>query len=181
MKQAKDLLMAFLDETNMEKARMYSSFFKAWPEVVGRDAADHSAVRDCRDGVVVVAVDHPGWMQTIYMRKEKILSKLKARFPDLGIVNLRIMHGPPPPGRTVEKTRHSSGPDVGSGARAVGKPDTTATKRAVPDSDPDTDMENTPENETESMTEELEEIKNPRLYASLSRLADRLKETESKE
>jgi hypothetical protein len=166
LKQAKDLLMAFLDETNMEKAKLYSSFFKAWPEVVGRDAADHSAVRDCKDGVVVIDVDHPGWMQTIYMRKKTILTRLKARFPQLGIVTLRIMHGPPPPGNIPDRGRSATDSGVESGTEPGVKNDTASGTKS--DSEIDTDV----------LAEDLGEIKYPGLYASLSRLADRLKEAE---
>ena len=57
---------------------------------MGTDIAAHSRVVDVKQGVVIVEVDHPGWLQVLQMKKAKILTEMKKRYPALGIENMRI-------------------------------------------------------------------------------------------
>lgn len=89
MKKAGDILHSILRAQDAETARNWSSFFRGWETVAGEDLAAHSVVQDVKNGAVYVEVDHPGWLQMLQLKKSKILKDVKAKYPELGIVDIR--------------------------------------------------------------------------------------------
>ena len=93
MKKAGDVLRGFLTDEQAAAAGRWSTFFSGWQKIAGTDIAAHSRVRDVKSGVVIVEVDHPGWLQMLQMKKEQILADMKKTYPELGIDNIRIFVG----------------------------------------------------------------------------------------
>ncbi|MFW5729893.1 MAG: DUF721 domain-containing protein, partial [Spirochaetota bacterium] len=90
MKKADEILSAFFRMYNLEDGAEYLSFFESWQEIVGVDLASHSRVADIQNGAAIVEMDHPGWMQMLQMKEQKILRAIQARFPDLGVERLSL-------------------------------------------------------------------------------------------
>ena len=93
MKKAGDILRGILPDDQAAAATRWSSFFSGWQKIVGTDIAAHSRVVEVQSGVVIVEVDHPGWLQLLQIKKSKILSDMKRRYPELGIHNIRVFVG----------------------------------------------------------------------------------------
>ena len=93
MKKAADILRNILGEQEARQAGEWSAFFKGWQALAGDDIAAHSSVKDVKQGVVIVEVDHPGWLQMLQMKKGTILRNMKRRYPELDIKDIRIFLG----------------------------------------------------------------------------------------
>ncbi|MFP4330179.1 MAG: DUF721 domain-containing protein [Alkalispirochaetaceae bacterium] len=91
MKRAGNLLGAFFKGNNIEDSNGYVDFFQSWQQIVGVDLAAHSDAVDIRNGALVVEVDHPGWMQKLHMQRDRILTEVNRRYPNLGIRNLHFL------------------------------------------------------------------------------------------
>jgi hypothetical protein len=93
-KDVSTLLRAFFDEERLRRGGQYSKFFSSWKEIVGERLASHSRVGDIEKGILVVEVEHPGWIQLLQLRQSEILQATCRRFPELelhGIV-FRLWH-----------------------------------------------------------------------------------------
>jgi len=90
MKKAQDILNSLIKNYSPTEGETYHSFFRSWAKVAGQDAAAHSKVEDIKGSVVVIQVDHPGWIQMIQMKKKPILKKIQNLYPELGITDLRF-------------------------------------------------------------------------------------------
>lgn len=90
MRRAGDILKAFLDSRTAEQADLYHTFFTGWHEVVGERIAAHSSVKDIQAGIVVVEVDHPGWIQMIQLKQSQFVRALQKRYPNLQIHGLKM-------------------------------------------------------------------------------------------
>jgi predicted nucleic acid-binding Zn ribbon protein len=73
----------------------------AWPDVVGRAAADHSVpVRRSRAGVLTVACSSASWAMELSARRAELAPRLARLCPDAGVTALRFAvadHVLPPP------------------------------------------------------------------------------------
>jgi predicted nucleic acid-binding Zn ribbon protein len=127
MKKASDILRGLLTDKQAAAAGEWSSFFSGWQKIAGTDIAAHSRVNDVKRGVVVIEVDHPGWLQILQLKKEKILQTMQRNYPELGIENIRIFVGNSKPRGQSESEKERM---------ISSKTYTTAERRAV---------ENTPE------------------------------------
>jgi hypothetical protein len=110
MKRASDILAKLLDENSRAKAQSYSSVFGGWRDLAGLSLADHSRVYEIRHDNLFVEVDHNGWMQILQLRKPRILNRLRTRYPELGIRDLKVRVNPsmgPRPAETGESARET--------------------------------------------------------------------------
>jgi predicted nucleic acid-binding Zn ribbon protein len=73
----------------------YARVFLEWKSIVGDDLGAHSRVIEIDGGIIAVEVDHPGWMQTLLLRKASILAALRRAVPQAGIGDLRPRLGGP--------------------------------------------------------------------------------------
>ena len=80
----------------------------AWPDVVGRAAADHSVpVRRSRAGVLTIACSSASWAHELSARRAELAARLAERCPDAGVSTLRFavadhaVRPPPPPPRAA--------------------------------------------------------------------------------
>ncbi len=63
----------------------------AWPDVVGRAAADHSVpVRRSRAGVVTVACSSASWAHELSARRAELAARLAERCPGVAVSGLRF-------------------------------------------------------------------------------------------
>jgi hypothetical protein len=90
LKRADEVLAKLLELRGTSKGELYSSLFGGWPLIAGLSLADHSRVYDLKNGSLFVEVDHPGWMQLLLIRKAPILQRVKRRFPELKVQDLRV-------------------------------------------------------------------------------------------
>ncbi len=65
MKKVGDLLRQFLEARGWVSGDPYSALFTGWAGVVGDPLAAHCTLAEVEDGVLVVDVDHPGWLQMV--------------------------------------------------------------------------------------------------------------------
>ncbi len=91
MKDVSELINLFIDKQQLDSSKSYSSFFRSWSSIVGEDLAAHSKVADILNGKLIIEVDHPGWMQMISMKKNSIMYKIRKKYSELGIKDLRII------------------------------------------------------------------------------------------
>lgn len=93
MRDTKDILGKFVEAILPPEGRKVASLFNSWSDAAGLDCAAHSAITDLRDGVIYVSADHPGWLQILHTKREKILSELKNKYPELSLRDIRFFIG----------------------------------------------------------------------------------------
>lgn len=54
----------------------------------GQNLADHSKVVDLKNGILLIEVDHPGWIELLQLHKKYIMIGLKRNLPDINIKTL---------------------------------------------------------------------------------------------
>ena len=119
MDKAGAFLDSFFSFFNFQDGKKYVSFFSSWQKIVGDDKDgegifSHSKITDINKGALLVEVDHPGWMQQLRMRQERILKKIASEYPDLGIKTLHYKLVPegkfssPAPAEKQEKSGFSA-------------------------------------------------------------------------
>ena len=87
-RQASDILKELF--SNMRIAEREETIFDAWPALVGDEAAEHLRIQDIKGKTLLLSADHPGWVQVAQLRKNEFLEKIKGRFPDKYIDNIKI-------------------------------------------------------------------------------------------
>ncbi len=102
MKKASDLVEVFFETYGIRDEKNYAGFMAAWTDIIGPDIASHSRPHDIRAQVLLVAVDHPGWMTRIRFSEQTIIKNIQKRFPQLGIINIafQLVDKLPPPLRS---------------------------------------------------------------------------------
>ncbi|MFZ5800033.1 MAG: DUF721 domain-containing protein [Candidatus Omnitrophota bacterium] len=63
---------------------------RAWEEAADAGAKRHTAVAGFSKGRLLVNVDSPVWAFQLNFKKNELLKRLKARYPDLVAINFRI-------------------------------------------------------------------------------------------
>jgi len=109
MKKAAELLARLLDK-GPAGGQPFHSLFGGWQELAGPSLAEHCRAYDVRHQSLLVEADHPGWMQLLLMQKKAILARIRQRFPQLGLRDIKVRVRPAdPPARR---------PGSGAGAAA---------------------------------------------------------------
>jgi hypothetical protein len=80
---ARDLINRFINSIGARDETGVVPFVQAWPRIVGRDKAAHSQVLDVKNGIVLVGVDHPAWLQRLHMDSRRIVEQIRRDFPSL--------------------------------------------------------------------------------------------------
>jgi hypothetical protein len=65
------------------------ALYRQWCNIFSGPLADHTAPVDLKEGLLVIAVDSPAWLQHLKFLKNEILAKLKSH----GIKDIRLKHG----------------------------------------------------------------------------------------
>ncbi len=87
-RQAGDILKELF--SSMKISKREETIFDVWPDLVGDEAAEHLKIQDIKSKTLLLTADHPGWVQMAQLRKNEILEKIKGRFPDKYIDNIKI-------------------------------------------------------------------------------------------
>ena len=90
MEKAGDILKKYFKTLNIDKKTGSVSIFHGWNAIVDSGLASHSEVIEIEKSVLFIKVDHPGWAQTIIFKKKNILRKIKQRYPDLNVKDIRV-------------------------------------------------------------------------------------------
>lgn len=92
MKKASDLINVMMDSILQNDAQREAvSLFSAWSKIAGVNEGSHSKIEEIENGVVLVKVDHPGWLQKLEMKRSGILKKLQKNYPELAIKAVRFI------------------------------------------------------------------------------------------
>lgn len=85
MKKIGDGLDDFFAGLGISDDNNYLGFVGAWRRIAGEGLGSHSKPWDLRGSVLLVCVDHPGWMTRMRFEEERIISQIRSDFPQLGI------------------------------------------------------------------------------------------------
>ena len=88
MKKVGDALEGFFETYGIADEKNYFGFVGSWNKLIGNELACHSRPSDIRGTVLIISVDHPGWMTRIRFEEKKLLKKIRQAFPQLGITAL---------------------------------------------------------------------------------------------
>jgi predicted nucleic acid-binding Zn ribbon protein len=97
VRKAGDVLRDYLKERGWPAEDPYAPLFRGWEGIAGRELGRRSRVVEVEDGVVIVEVDHPGWLQMLQLRKRQLLEAARKSVPGGRIEDLR--------GRLSRRTR----------------------------------------------------------------------------
>ena len=87
-RSAGDILKELFASIRMDERK--ETLFDVWPVIVGEEAAEHLRIKDIKGKTLTLSADHPVWIQVAQLRKNEILEKIKERFPDKNIDNIKI-------------------------------------------------------------------------------------------
>jgi hypothetical protein len=90
VKKAAEILARVLDEKNRKLGQTYSSIFGTWSQIVGESLAEHSRIYEIANRNLFIEVDHPGWMQLLFMKKPQILRAVKRKYPAIDVKDIRV-------------------------------------------------------------------------------------------
>ncbi len=89
MRKAGDVLRALLKERGWPAEDPYGPLFRGWEGIAGHELGSRSRVVEVEDGVVIVEVDHPGWLQMLQLRKRALLEAARRAVPGARIEDVR--------------------------------------------------------------------------------------------
>lgn len=93
MKKIGDVLREYLRDKGWLSENPYAALFKEWEKVAGNLLSGHCRLMDVENGVLLVEVDHPGWMQMVLLRKKALLDAARKAAPGGRIETLRVRVG----------------------------------------------------------------------------------------
>ncbi len=169
----REILKAYFNDTQIDRADEYHSFFTSWKQLAGINIAAHTRPRDVRGGVLIVEADHPGWVQLLHMQKRTILRKIMRDYPQLEVKEIRIVVG----NGGENYNKNSNAPDeLASAGRASGP--------SIQPSKPPEPAAGKPDAAEESKGESQEEAPEERQYKrrfeeALQELGKRVEERET--
>jgi predicted nucleic acid-binding Zn ribbon protein len=84
-----ELVPDLMKRLGLEQRLQQSQVFTLWPSIVGADIARHAQPVSLRNGTLVVAVDHPVWLQELSRyHKPLLLEKIRQRVGARTVRNL---------------------------------------------------------------------------------------------
>ncbi len=98
IKNISSLLSAFFNNETIRQGRHYAEVFGAWKQIAGERLAAHSRVVEIEKGFLIVAAEHPGWIQLLQLRQTELLDSVRIRFPGLALrgIVFRLENGDAP-------------------------------------------------------------------------------------
>ena len=72
--------------------RITSTVFSGWEQLVGPDIAGHARPGTLRDGVLVLAVDHPAWATQLRFMTGELLGRIRESTPSGGAPEVTEIH-----------------------------------------------------------------------------------------
>jgi predicted nucleic acid-binding Zn ribbon protein len=95
VKKVGDLLREYLREKGWLGGNPYEQLFARWKSIVGDSMAAHARLVDVRNGVLIVEVDHPGWLQMVRLRQDALLEAARGAVPAVSLEGIRVRVGGP--------------------------------------------------------------------------------------
>jgi predicted nucleic acid-binding Zn ribbon protein len=92
MKKVGDLLREYLKEKGW-LGNPYEPLFVQWDRIVGQAMAKHVRLIDVHGGILIVEVDHPGWLQMLGLRQEALLEAARRAAPQVSVEGIRARLG----------------------------------------------------------------------------------------
>ncbi len=89
MRKVGDVLRDFLKERGWPAEDPYGPLFRGWEDIAGPELGTRSRVVEVEDGVIVVEVEHPGWLQMLQLKKRTLLEAARKAVPGGRIEDLR--------------------------------------------------------------------------------------------
>ena len=89
MRKLGDVLRDFLKERGWPAEDPYAPLFRGWAEIAGPELGSRSRIVEVEDGVILVEVDHPGWLPMLLLRKRSLLEAARRAVPGGRIEDLR--------------------------------------------------------------------------------------------
>ena len=108
MKKAAEILARLL-EKGPAGAPPFHALFGGWQEIAGPSLAEHCRAYEVRHHSLLVEADHPGWMQLLLMQKKAILARIRQRFPQLELRDIRVRVGGAKPAMAAPKPAMAAG------------------------------------------------------------------------
>jgi predicted nucleic acid-binding Zn ribbon protein len=93
MKKVVDLLREYLREKGWLEGNPYEPLFTRWQEIAGAAMAAHARLVDVRIGILIVEVDHPGWLQMLRLRQDALLEAARKAVPLASVAGIRVRLG----------------------------------------------------------------------------------------
>jgi predicted nucleic acid-binding Zn ribbon protein len=93
MKKIGDVLKDFLREKGWLAGNPYEPLFLEWKRIAGEALAGHSRLVDVHNGILLVEVDHPGWLQMLQLRKAAIMDAARRTAPLASVEGIRVRLG----------------------------------------------------------------------------------------
>ncbi|MDX1386093.1 MAG: DUF721 domain-containing protein [bacterium] len=91
MESLSKILENLLRKKRLGKQIKRHRVFENWESIVGDSLAEHAQPQKIQGRTLILAVDHPAWIQELQFLKEPLIRKIQAAFPDTGIDNLRFV------------------------------------------------------------------------------------------
>lgn len=91
MERLGETLRRWLSESG--EAADAAALFQGWKDVVGPELAAHTRPVEVERGRLIVAADHPGWVQLLRAREPAIVRRLGRSHASLGIARIVTVHG----------------------------------------------------------------------------------------
>ncbi len=93
MKKVGDLLREFLKQKGWLEGNPYEPLFAQWQKIAGEALAPHARLLDVRNGILMVEVDHPGWLQMLRLRQDALLDAARKAVPLTSVDGIRVRVG----------------------------------------------------------------------------------------
>ena len=93
MKKIGDILREYMRERGWLEGNPYEPLFKEWGKIAGEGIASHARLVDIQNGILLVEVDHPGWLQMVQLRSTALLAAARAAVPLVVVEGLRVRLG----------------------------------------------------------------------------------------
>jgi predicted nucleic acid-binding Zn ribbon protein len=93
MKKVGDLLREYLREKGWLAGNPYQPLFSEWQRIAGEAVASHARLVDVQSGMLIVIVDHPGWLQILQLRQEALLEAARKAVPAAPVDGIRVRVG----------------------------------------------------------------------------------------
>ncbi len=85
-----DIIPAVLRILGIEGRMDEGRLVKEWPLIVGDLLASKSSPLDIKSGTLTIEVRDNSWMQEIRFHQKRIIEKINDRYPDLGVIAIRL-------------------------------------------------------------------------------------------
>jgi predicted nucleic acid-binding Zn ribbon protein len=93
VKKAGDVLKRYLREKGWLDGGPYDALFRAWPAIAGNELAPHTRLVDVQKGMLLVEVDHPGWLQMVRLRQAGLLEAARQVAPNVPVSGIKARVG----------------------------------------------------------------------------------------